>query len=249
MLSRIHNKLGTAGMVVAVIALVAALAGTAIAAGTFTKSQKKEIEKIAKKVAKKGPTGPAGPQGPAGAKGDKGDTGAPGSAGSVGPAGPTGPTGAKGTAGAEGPTGPTGPTGATGYAPVLPSGATETGAWSYTSHGPYVQEFEEEEEIVLKATDLEAQRVAMSFNIPLAEAPETIVYLGPAATNEEKCPGGSVTSPTAAPGVLCVYDEAGSAKIIRFTGFDKKYKTGAVLGFFSTEHGQFVQGTWAVTAK
>jgi hypothetical protein len=246
MLSRIHNKLGTAGMVVAVIALVAALAGTAIAAGTFTKSQKKEIEKIAKKVAKKGPTGPAGPQGPAGAKGDKGDTGAPGSPGSVGPAGPTGPTGAKGTAGAEGPTGPTGETGFTDH---LPSGKTETGSWSYTSHGPYALEFEEEEEKFIKTSDQELQRVAMSFNIPLAEAPEAIVYLGPAATNEEKCPGGSVTSPTAAPGVLCVYDEAGSPNIFRFAGADKKYKSGAILGFFSTEHGQVVQGTWAVTAK
>jgi hypothetical protein len=85
MFSRIHNKLGTAGLVVAVIALVAAVAGTAIAAG-LTGPQKKEVEKIAKKWAKKipGPAGPKGDPGPAGAKGDKGDTGAKGDAGAPG---------------------------------------------------------------------------------------------------------------------------------------------------------------------
>jgi hypothetical protein len=89
MFSRIHNKLGSAGLIVAVIALVAALAGTAIAAAKLNGTQKKETEKIAKKWAKKipGPAGPAGPKGdagPAGAKGDsgsKGDSGAPGSKG------------------------------------------------------------------------------------------------------------------------------------------------------------------------
>ena len=101
MLQRIHRRLGTAGMVVAVIALIAALGGTALAAsGALTGKQKKEVEKIAKKYAGKpgapGAAGPAGPQGPAGAngkegaqgeKGAKGDPGTPGSPGTPGTAG------------------------------------------------------------------------------------------------------------------------------------------------------------------
>jgi hypothetical protein len=86
MFSRIHSRLGTAGLIVAVIALVAALAGTAFAAAKLNGTQKKEVEKIAKKWANKipGPAGPKGDAGPAGAKGDagsKGDAGAPGATG------------------------------------------------------------------------------------------------------------------------------------------------------------------------
>jgi hypothetical protein len=50
MLSRLHNKVGTAGLVVAIVALVAALAGSAYAAkDVLTKQEKKQVEKIAKK--------------------------------------------------------------------------------------------------------------------------------------------------------------------------------------------------------
>jgi hypothetical protein len=117
MLSRVHNKLGTAGLIVAIVALVAALAGTAFAAvDRLSGQEKKEVKKIAKKLVPKGPTGPAGPAGPAGAPGAKGDTGA------TGPAGPPGET----------VTGPTGPTGAAGLTDTkLPSGKTLMGLWQF----------------------------------------------------------------------------------------------------------------------
>ncbi len=89
MLKRIHDRLGTAGLIVGVIALVMAMAGGAWAAkGGLTGKQKKEVKSIATTVAK-GMLG-TGPQGPAGAKGD------PGSAGSAGTNGTNGEDGEDG---------------------------------------------------------------------------------------------------------------------------------------------------------
>ena len=116
MLKRIHNKLGTAGLVVAVVALVAAVAGTAFAAGGLTKKQEKQVVKIAKKYA--GKQGPKGVPGPAGAQGPKGDPG------------PKGDTGSKGETGSQGPEGPAGPT-----ETELPQGKTITGVWSFRGEG------------------------------------------------------------------------------------------------------------------
>jgi Collagen triple helix repeat (20 copies) len=115
MLSRVHSKLGTAGLFVAVVALVAALTGAAFAAGGLTKQQEKQVKKIAKKYAgKRGPQGPQGPAGANGAPGAKGDTGARGPEGLEGPEGPRGLEGNPWTAGG-----------------VLPSGETETGTWGF----------------------------------------------------------------------------------------------------------------------
>jgi hypothetical protein len=113
MFKKIHEKLGSAGLIIAVVALIAALGGIAVAAGPrLSSTQKKEVTKIAKKFAgKPGATGPAGPQGPAGAAGAKGDAGAPG---------------AKGDKGATGPEGPPGPT-----ETQLPPGQTLTGGWGF----------------------------------------------------------------------------------------------------------------------
>jgi len=116
MLKRIHNKLGTAGLVVAVVALVAAVAGTAFAAGGLTKKQEKQVVKIAKKY--------AGKQGPKGDAGPKGDTGPAGPQGAHGDPGPKGDTGSQG---AEGPAGPT--------ETELPPGKSETGIWSVEGEG------------------------------------------------------------------------------------------------------------------
>src|SRR4051812_41114036 len=152
MISKLHERLGTAGLVVAVVALVAALAGTAFAAAGLSGKQKKEVKKIAKQFAGKngatGLAGPAGPQGPAGAKGDKGDKGDNGAAGQAGAAGPVG---SAGPTGAAGPTGPAGPTGSPWTAGgTLPNGSTETGAWSGV------------------APKEEAELISISFPIPLA---------------------------------------------------------------------------------
>jgi len=119
MLKRIHSKLGTAGLVVAVVALIAAVAGTAFAAGGLTKKQEKRVVKIAKKYAgKTGAQGPKGDPGPAGGPGPKGDQGSKGDEGKQGPRGE------------EGPPGPTETT--------LPPGKTETGVWSVSGKGLHV---------------------------------------------------------------------------------------------------------------
>lgn len=121
MLNGIHDKLGTAGLVVAIVALVAALAGTAFAAvDKLSTQEKKEVKKIAKKYAK-GATGPAGPAGPQGA------TGSPGPQGATGPAGAKGTTGTTGAVGATGPTGP--------LDTKLPSGKTLKGLWQFQTKG------------------------------------------------------------------------------------------------------------------
>jgi hypothetical protein len=114
MLKRLHNRLGTAGVVVAVVALVATVAGTAFAAGGLTKKQEKQVIKIAKKYA-----------------GKNGKDGAPGAPGPKGDAGPAGAQGPKGDPGSQGPEGPQGPPGLT--ETVLPPGETETGVWSFRS--------------------------------------------------------------------------------------------------------------------
>jgi hypothetical protein len=104
MFARIHEKMGTAGLVIAVIALSAALTGTAVAAAGLSSSQKKQVIKIAKKY--------AGKQGPQGVQGSQGPKGEPG------------PKGERGPAGEEGPPGPT--------ETILPAGKTETGLWGFT---------------------------------------------------------------------------------------------------------------------
>jgi hypothetical protein len=119
MFSRIHNRLGTAGLVVAIVALIAALAGTAFAAvDTLSNVEKKEVKKIAKKFAgKSGATGPVGPQGP------QGNPGAPGSPGAPGEDGDDGAEGEDGVCSVSIPT------------CVLPAGATVTGVWGIASKG------------------------------------------------------------------------------------------------------------------
>lgn len=121
MISRIHSKLGTAGLVVAIVALVAALGGGAYAAQQgLNGKQKKEVKKIAKKFA--GAPGPAGPQGP------KGDTGAPG------PAGKDGTNGAPGEDGEDGAKGEAGMCSAEEPDCSLAPGGLLTGVWSITGN-------------------------------------------------------------------------------------------------------------------
>lgn len=269
MISKLHERLGTAGLVVAVVALVAALAGTAFAATKLNSTQKKEVKKIAKATAKEfpGATGPAGPQGPKGDKGDAGAAGAAGAkgatgaAGAAGTAGATGAAGATGTAGATGPAGATGTAGATGpagatgaagsIAAVLPNGVTETGA--FAASGQY-KNFNE-------------MSAAVTFAIPLAaELDETKVHALNLAGEEFNPPSesfepadtcfGSVTAPTAPPGHLCVYTGNTSgvafpAPIIKTIGaveVEGANKTGAKLVFLKIAEGLGnVSGTWAVT--
>lgn len=261
MISRIHSKLGTAGFIVAIVALVAALSGVAIAASGLNGKQKKEVKKIAQTEAKKfsgvpGPPGPAGPAGPAGAagpKGDKGDTGSQGSAGAAG-------KGVVLTAEPKGANCKEGGTkvevegnaaskkfvcnGLTGFTDTLPSGKTETGAWALGQSS-------------------EASAVALSFNIPLAQAPEKIHYVKldekeytrsgesfAVADPPVNCLG-EVADPEALPGHVCVYEGVNLGEAAGFFAnefVEALYPTGAVFDYI-IEPGQIANGTWAVTAK
>lgn len=256
MISRIQDKFGTAGLVVAIVALVAALAGTAFAAAGLNGKQKKQVTAIAKKYAGKqgpaGPAGPVGPAGPAGAKGEQGADGADGnngqsvtsSAATVGecPDGGIKLTSSSGSTaicnGADGEEGPEGsPWTAEGF---LPAGATQTGTWgdSYT-----------EGEVAL---------IPISFSLPLEQAPAATLV--PPSESTADCPGVVEGVPTAEPGQLCVYEAVfqGNFPEEGFTapGFldptaffgPGANKTGAVVLYECTSAVCRTYGTWAVTA-
>ncbi|HET7454548.1 MAG TPA: hypothetical protein VFJ76_03415 [Solirubrobacterales bacterium] len=249
MFSRLHGKLGTAGLVVGVVALVVALGGAAFAASGLSGPEKKEIQKQAKKFSKKfskqfatpGPAGPQGPKGDTGAAGAAGKDGTNGTDGSDGTNGTNGESVTLGTAGGECPAGGVtvqvgtktatkkavcnGEDGETGFTETLPTGATETGNWSIQEGG----------------------LMSLSFNIPLPAAPEVhVLKEGEGETTD--CPG-NVEEPEAAAGQLCLYTllEAELAWEpewqVFFPGSLNAY--GATLQF-ATGTGM---GTWAVTAS
>src|SRR5580704_2338872 len=205
--------------VVAVLALVFAMSGGAYAAGRYLVTSTKQISpKVLKalsgKPGKPGSPGPSGAQGPAGP------------AGPAGPQGPQGPAGSNGTNGTNGTDGTsvtskeqkTGKLGScsdggsefkagssTTYAcdgspwtagGTLPSGKSETGAWSVL--GP-------------PAPELEVLLDAISFNIPLSEElPATAVnIIAPEGhgAGGGTCPtSSSAVKPEAEPGNLCIFE-------------------------------------------
>lgn len=235
MLSRMHQKLGTAGLVVAVVALVIALTGAAFAAGGLTSQQEKQVKKIAKKYA--GKPGPAGPQGSPGPQGAKGDPG---------PAGPVGP---------RGPAGPTGEAGETGFTETLPSGETETGGWA-TGPAPQavsVEQVEVEpevfEEVVVPSSAPSGDFVAFSMNIPLAApiAKANIHFLTPAEQETTACPG-TADRPEAAKGHFCIYSKASTNTTFAVNAVFPVSSVSSVLGVFSRQQAGSAFGTWAVTA-
>jgi hypothetical protein len=229
--SRMHDKLGTAGLLVAIVALVAALAGTALAAGGLTKKQEKQVTKIAKKYAgKPGAQGPQGPQGPAGPVGPKGDAGAPGQSGAVGPTGVVGKTG------------PTGVTGVSGFTETLPKGKTEKGVWAMNGSTSTQSEF----------FGLQFLAVPISFTIPLASGLDSSkVHFASQEGFSSTCTG-SVEDPTAPIGHLCVY-LSGLENATFFTLFTPEFGEGAspsgsILGFTPSGDNAWGLGSWAVTA-
>ena len=257
MFSTLRTRFGVPG-IISVIALVFAMFGGAYAASNSSGGGKAAASAKAKKGPRgpKGATGPAGAPGPAGPQGPagaKGDAGAAGSNGPVGPAGPTGPAGAKGATGAAG---ATGPTGFSGFTETLPSGKTETGAWSIT----------------LSTSGILNTFSSISFSIPLADGGAEGSAFGfnqkqtKEIEEEEIEPGGckgSVAKPTAPPGVLCVYTSfenlinatGGFIEARSFEGgFGAYSASGAVLSgaFLSGSAAEPASiesyGTWAVTA-
>ena len=268
--------------VVAVLALVFAMTGGAYAAKKYLITSTSQIKpSVLKSLQGKaglagapGPQGAQGLPGPAGTNGTNGKDGKDGSNGGAGPVGPAGATGKKGdqgepgskgatgSAGASGPAGTTGPAGVTGPEGVcataschLPSGATETGTW-----------------IAAVANFPEGSfpaAIAISFPIPLKEAStgeSHAFYFSSHETEEiekgEKNTGaseckGTVVSPTAPAGKLCVYTELQENKsatpffVLAPGGTPEQYgKTGAtvIFGIEAPPSRIEARGTWAVTA-
>jgi len=240
MYSRIHNRLGTAGMVVAVMALIIALAGTAYAAAGLSGKQKKEVAKIARKYGgRRGRTGPAGPEGPQGPTGPAGPAGKSGTSVKLSAAGGCPSGGTKLTLGSEsrevcnGRQGPAGPT-----ETVLPNGATEVGVWSFVGKEVF------------------STFANISYPLMVPSAPAfNWVFFGETNPN---CPG-SVSSPEALPGNLCVYAREvahagsgtnGAPEPPFGASLNPDPKAGLVMEFVIEAGAEgYGYGTWAVTAS
>lgn len=255
MLSRMHNRLGTAGLVIAIIALVAAMTGGAYAAlspndkRVVKKEAKKFSNKFSKKYAKQfaipGPAGAPGAKGDTGAKGDKGDAGTNGTNGTNG----TSVTSSPATAG-ECPTGGTkftsasgtskvcnGTNGTTGFTETLPAGKTLRGVFASFPSQPLFD---------------------ISFNIPLTATPTVNVIKedGTVASNSSgdpvgvatNCPG-TAAEPKANPGNLCLYANPGMENELNNVNPFYETEEGFVLssGFGGGGNGALI-GSWAVTA-
>jgi hypothetical protein len=228
----LHDRMGTAGMIVAVVALVVALTGTAFAAAGLNGTQKNEVKAIAKQYAgKRGPKGPKGAKGDPGAQGPQGNAGTNGTNGTNGNNGATGAKGATGEAGAKGATGATGAgtagttgaTGATGAGTTgatgatgspwtaggtLPVGATETGTWTQ------VMGSEEEGEAL-------GSESPISFPIPLAANISflNVKTIPKGGTVPAQCDDGVGTPagpahPEADSGFLCIFVARGNTEAV-----------------------------------
>jgi hypothetical protein len=265
MLKRLRDQLGTAGFVISIVALIAALGGGAYAASVgLSGKEKTEVRKIAASEAQKlvPVAPPIGPVGPKGAPGVNGSNGSTGPQGPPGPPGPPGPGGAQGLRGAgvtnipipddgSNPNCPSGgaqfrvgggePTfacngegggggGGGSYPEFLPPGRSEMGYWEVLGEG---------------APEFSGFAVTtISFPLPLSPAPTGVVFVGEAATQEdkEKCPGDAF-EPKASKGFLCLYPITAELSAPVFAG---PSSFGAEIIFEKTAKGF---GAWAVTAE
>ncbi len=230
MINRIHNRLGTAGFVVAIVALVAALSGVAIAAnGGLSGKQKKEVKKIAKQF--------AGKNGAPGAKGDPGAPGAPGVDGEDGVC----------SAGIPECVTPSNATLTGNWAFSTPGGAEK----GYTAISLPLQanpelEFTPTSHIVFNglAVESDAEREATAGE--------------PRPWDTTHCPG-TPADPKALPGYLCVYaSEAVNISNFGFkqpvfpTGEETAdLDSGAILtwNFANEANPAYARGSWAYTAE
>jgi hypothetical protein len=275
MLQRFRDRVGTAGLIVAVVALVAALGGGAYAAsGGLTGKQKKEVAKIAQKEAKKfagkngapgpeGKQGPAGPTGPAGGKGDKGDRGEKGEAGAPGAPGTPGAPGesveafpsaggagepCEGVGGAVYEVGGNATEICNGEPGVLHPGETLPKGATETG----VWSFNGSASDAVPGAE-HADLASISFAIPLAAKlfEAEVHYVTTPTPGQPPCPGTAV-NPQASEGQLCVYqsnlEKAHFSEIVQPPGTGSgSSKVGAQLKFIEVEDGAFGGGTFAVT--
>jgi hypothetical protein len=246
MFSRIHEKLGTAGFVIAIVALVAALTGTAFAAAGLNSTQKKEVKKIAKKVAKQGPAGPAGAAGKDGVNGTNGANGTNGT-GAAGKSVNTGSeaAGANCTEGGiwvevegsgikkyvcDGESATSG-----GPQTALQPGETQTGAWSFSG------------------TEVFGNFSTISFPLRVEDVPTFHFIPAPGTSTDPECPG-SVSNPQAEPGALCVYAiemaNAGTEPFRVFADNQIDLNSGQIMEFkLADETAEaYGAGSWAVQA-
>jgi hypothetical protein len=262
MFSTIRRRV-TYANVVLTLALVFAMTGGAYAAKRYLITSTKQISpSVLKALA--GKPGPAGKEGPAGKNGVSGSAGLPGPQGppGVGVEGKLGKEGAEGEEGREGKPGTEGKPGkegkegipgATGEPwalnSVLPSGATETGAWG--SWPPEV------------STPENSKHVYASISFPVAlsaELDETHVhFIGEhegAGEPKENLPAGctgNVKDPKALPGNLCVY--GGMISNVQVEVIETPFElgkagagiSGANIRLAATGLPAFINGTWAVT--
>jgi hypothetical protein len=234
MFSRIHDKLGTAGLVVAVVALIAALGGTALAAAGLNSKQSKEVKKIAKQFAgKQGAAGPVGPAGPQGAKGEPGARGDKGETGKEGPQGPAGPAETK-----------------------LPVGKTSTGLWSFSAGGTA-----EVEKAGGGSITVGSVNALVTINFPLRvgavdEFEPSQNWIGPGEPPTAQCPG-SASNPQATPGEVCLYAQevvnggSGSNHAPELVNYYTVDRTSGLTGEFAIEAEKVAYGfgSWAVMTK
>jgi hypothetical protein len=218
---------------IATLALVFAMTGGAYAASKYLITSTKQISpKVLKALKGKG-----------GANGANGANGAQGPAGAAGAVGPQGPGGAMGPAGAgtQGPAGPAGPAGATGpeggFATTLPSGKTLKGEWDASR---------------TVAAGFAGLKTAVSFALPLGEPP-VVNYVKVGGTVPTGCEGGTVASPVAKPGNLCIFAEE-EEDVFQTAPFNPQALQVRAFGFqvagLSEAAGTAgFNGTWAVTAE
>jgi hypothetical protein len=215
--------------ITATLALVFAMSGGAMAANSYLINSTKQINpKVLKKL-----TGKPGKNGTAGTTGATGAAGATGPAGSPGAPGAKGETGLKGETGAKGETGEPGP-----LVTTLPSGKTLRGSFAVSEEA---------------TASGQVARADVSFPFPLASSPTAhVITAGGTPTTE--CPG-SIESPQAEAGDLCVY---AAQEINLSAGIEVSDPTSGAPG--ASKFGWYARivaaatgdsrsiGTWAVTA-
>jgi hypothetical protein len=279
---RLKEPFGKAGLTVAILALVLAMVGGAYAAGALSGKQKKEVEKIAKKY--------AGKPGAAGANGTNGTNGSPGTAGGAGAPGANGKSVVIGTATTCGAAGGktvevegsgvknpicNGKQGEAGepWTPnnTLPSGATETGTWSYSSlenGGNLLVPISFP--IKLPATQCEIEPGPPPVFAEQGLCKDHVHFVEASGSPPAQCPG-TTAEPAAEPGNLCIYYkftlgiETSSGEPVQFIVDPGTFNpfspatslgagtTGALLHFHNEANATeptapgFGEGTWALT--
>jgi Collagen triple helix repeat (20 copies) len=231
MYRRFHDRFGTAGLVVAIVALVAAIGGTALAAGGLSAAEKSLIKKEVKKYAK---AGPAGAPGAAGANGKAGASGLQGKPGPEGPEGLPGPEGPPGPAGE----GEAGVCSAQNTECALPSGATVTGNWAFSTPGGAENAGYTAISLPLQAEPAidDAHMVVNGLEVESNAQREASIGQSWDTTH---CPG-TTENPEALPGYFCLYE----AEVVNLLNFGLKQPAFEPTAFYTADRNSGVIVKW-----